>query len=43
MHTHTHTHQMLVFVDGIDAMTSRAMQARRSYQPSEMAINEQVS
>jgi hypothetical protein len=42
-HAYTHTHQILVFVDGIDAMTSRAMQARRSYQPSEMAINEQVS
>jgi hypothetical protein len=31
-----------VFVDGIDAMTSKAMQARRSYQPSEMAMNQQV-
>eukprot|EP00879_Flechtneria_rotunda_P004613 GHRR01004869.1.p1 GENE.GHRR01004869.1~~GHRR01004869.1.p1 ORF type:complete len:426 (+),score=96.72 GHRR01004869.1:474-1751(+) len=33
--------EVLVFVDGIDAMTSKAMQARRSYQPSEMAMNEQ--
>jgi hypothetical protein len=34
--------EVLVFVDGIDAMTSKAMQARRSYQPSEMAMNQQV-
>jgi hypothetical protein len=34
--------EVLVFVDGVDAMTSKAMQARRSYQPSEMLMNEQV-
>jgi hypothetical protein len=34
--------EVLVFVDGIDAMTSKAMQARRSYEPSEMAMNQQV-
>ncbi|WIA09720.1 hypothetical protein OEZ85_009104 [Tetradesmus obliquus] len=33
--------EVLVFVDGIDAMTSKAMQARRSYQPAEMAMNQQ--
>lgn len=34
--------EVLVFIDGVDAMTSKAMQARRSYQPSEMVMNEQV-
>lgn len=34
--------EVLVFVDGIDAMTSKALQARRSYEPAEMAMNEQV-
>eukprot|EP00882_Tetradesmus_deserticola_P021665 GHRQ01023454.1.p1 GENE.GHRQ01023454.1~~GHRQ01023454.1.p1 ORF type:complete len:168 (+),score=82.61 GHRQ01023454.1:263-766(+) len=34
--------EVLVFVDGCDAMTSKAMQARRSYQPSQMAMNQQV-
>eukprot|EP00878_Enallax_costatus_P002547 GHUV01002729.1.p1 GENE.GHUV01002729.1~~GHUV01002729.1.p1 ORF type:complete len:420 (+),score=101.14 GHUV01002729.1:498-1757(+) len=33
--------EVLVFVDGIDAMTSKALQARRSYEPAEMAMNEQ--
>ncbi|KAF8073224.1 GapC [Scenedesmus sp. PABB004] len=33
--------EVLVFVDGIDAMTSKAMQARRSYEPAEMRMNEQ--
>jgi hypothetical protein len=34
--------EVLVFVDGVDAMTSKVMQARRSYEPSEMMLNEQV-
>lgn len=35
--------EVLVFVDGVDAMTSKVMQARRNYMPSEMMLNEQVS
>lgn len=35
--------EVLVFVDGVDAMTSKALQARKSYEPAEMAMNEQVS
>jgi hypothetical protein len=34
--------EVLVFVDGVDAMTSKVMQARRNYVPSEMMLNEQV-
>jgi hypothetical protein len=34
--------EVLVFVDGVDAMTSKVMQARRNYMPSEMMLNEQV-
>lgn len=34
--------EVLVFVDGVDAMTSKVMQARRNYVPSEMLLNEQV-
>lgn len=35
--------EVLVFVDGVDAMTSKVMQARRSYEPSEMMLNEQFA
>jgi hypothetical protein len=34
--------EVLAFVDGVDAMTSKHMQARRSYEPAEMLLNEQV-
>lgn len=34
--------EVLAFVDGVDAMTSKVMQARRSYEPQEMLLNEQV-
>lgn len=33
--------EILVFVDGIDAMTSKHMQARKAYYPDEIHMNEQ--
>jgi hypothetical protein len=33
--------EVLAFVDGIDAMTSKQLQARRAYSPAEMRLCEQ--
>lgn len=35
--------EILVFVDGIDAMTSKQMQARKAYYPSDIVMNEQFA
>jgi hypothetical protein len=36
----THAMQVLVFVDGIDAMTSRHMSARTAYPSTDIVLNQ---